>query len=272
MGRVYSIAPAAAVVSLVCAVWLGVIPPPSGTAAPHKVTIVADGRSRELPTTSGNVSSALDEAGIALGPMDRVSPALDTALSDGIEVRVTRVSRRHVDEEVAVPSRTVLLGDPELPAGYTQVLEHGQDGRVRRTTRIWEKDGQVTKKEVIKERSLAKATDTVVLRGTRGLSSRGGNWRDPVRMHATAYDPGPRSCGKYADGYTAIGVKARKGVVAVDDRVIPMRTRLYIPGYGFAVAADRGSAIKGNRIDLCFNTYAEAKRWGRRKIKVYLLN
>jgi 3D (Asp-Asp-Asp) domain-containing protein len=236
------------------------------------VTIVADGRSRELPTTSGNVSSALDEAGIALGPMDRVSPALDTALSDGIEVRVTRVSRRHVDEEVAVPSRTVLLGDPELPAGYTQVLEHGQDGRVRRTTRIWEKDGQVTKKEVIKERSLAKATDTVVLRGTRGLSSRGGNWRDPVRMHATAYDPGPRSCGKYADGYTAIGVKARKGVVAVDDRVIPMRTRLYIPGYGFAVAADRGSAIKGNRIDLCFNTYAEAKRWGRRKIKVYLLN
>ncbi len=58
----------------------------------------------------------------------------------------------------------------------------------------------------------------------------------------------------------------------VDDRVIPMGTRLYIPGYGFAVAADRGSAIKGNRIDLCFNTYAEAKRWGRRKIKVYLLN
>jgi 3D (Asp-Asp-Asp) domain-containing protein len=67
-------------------------------------------------------------------------------------------------------------------------------------------------------------------------------------------------------------VKAKKGVAAVDDRVIPMGTRLYVPGYGFAVAADRGSAIKGHRIDLCFDTYAEAIRWGRRKVQVYVLD
>ena len=90
-------------------------------------------------------------------------------------------------------------------------------------------------------------------------------------MHATAYEPGPRSCGRYANGFTATGVKATKGVAAVDDRVIPMGTRLYIPGYGFAVAADRGSAIKGQRIDLCFDTYSEAMRWGRRKVQVYVL-
>jgi 3D (Asp-Asp-Asp) domain-containing protein len=67
-------------------------------------------------------------------------------------------------------------------------------------------------------------------------------------------------------------MKAEKGVAAVDDRVIPMGTRMYVPGYGFAVAADRGSAIKGMRIDLCYNTYAEAKQFGRRKVKVYLLD
>jgi 3D (Asp-Asp-Asp) domain-containing protein len=66
-------------------------------------------------------------------------------------------------------------------------------------------------------------------------------------------------------------MKAGKGVVAVDTRVIPFGTRMYIPGYGFAVAADRGSAIKGNRIDLCYNTYAEAKRFGARPVDVYIL-
>jgi 3D (Asp-Asp-Asp) domain-containing protein len=91
-------------------------------------------------------------------------------------------------------------------------------------------------------------------------------------MEATAYDPGPISCGKYADGYTAIGMKAEKGVVAVDPRVIPMRTRLYVEGYGLAIAADTGGAIKGNRIDLCFPTYQEALRYGRRTVKVYLLD
>jgi 3D (Asp-Asp-Asp) domain-containing protein len=91
-------------------------------------------------------------------------------------------------------------------------------------------------------------------------------------MEATAYDPGPKSCGKWASGYTATGAKAEKGIVAVDDRVIPMGTRMYIPGYGFALAADRGGAIKGMRIDLCYPTYAEAIQFGRRKVKVYLLD
>ena len=66
-------------------------------------------------------------------------------------------------------------------------------------------------------------------------------------------------------------MRATKGVVAVDTRVIPMGTRLYIPGYGFAIAADRGSAIKGLRIDLCFDTYAEARRFGSRRVDVYIL-
>jgi len=115
----------------------------------------------------------------------------------------------------------------------------------------------------------------VVLRGIRGLSGRSGYWRSwhaPLEMEATAYEPGPRSCGKWATGYTATGIKAQKGIVAVDERVIPLGTRLYIPGYGFALAADRGSAIKGTRIDLCFDTYAEAIRFGRRRMNVYRLD
>lgn len=189
-----------------------------------------------------------------------------------MEIRVTRVTREHVTEEVKVQSRTMILADSGKPAGFTKVLESPQDGRTRRVVRVWRKEGEITLRQVIKEKVLARPRDGVVLRGTRGLSSRGGDWRSPRRMETTAYDPGPGSCGKYADGYTATGVRARKGVAAVDDRVIPMGTRLYIPGYGFAIAADRGSAIKGNRLDLCFDTRAEALRWGRRRLKVYVLD
>ncbi len=60
---------------------------------------------------------------------------------------------------------------------------------------------------------------------------------------------------------TATGAEAVKGVAAVDTNVIPFGTKLYIPGYGYAVAADRGGAIKGNRIDLCMNSYNEAIQW-----------
>ncbi|MCX8053988.1 MAG: 3D domain-containing protein, partial [Armatimonadetes bacterium] len=95
--------------------------------------------------------------------------------------------------------------------------------------------------------------------------------RRVLTMHATAYDPGPRSCGRYATGRTACGLQAGYGVVAVDPRVIPLGTHLYIEGYGHAIAGDRGRAIKGNRIDLGFSTYKEAIRFGRKRVTVHVL-
>ena len=62
----------------------------------------------------------------------------------------------------------------------------------------------------------------------------------------------------------------RVGVVAVDPRVIPLGTLLYVEGYGFAIASDIGSAIKGNKIDLCYTTRKEALRFGRKKVRVHI--
>jgi 3D (Asp-Asp-Asp) domain-containing protein len=87
-----------------------------------------------------------------------------------------------------------------------------------------------------------------------------------LTMVATAYAPGAG-----AGTITATGRRAGYGIVAVDPRVIPLGTKLYIPGYGYAVAADTGGAIKGYKIDLCFNTASEAIKWGRRKVKVYIV-
>lgn len=86
-------------------------------------------------------------------------------------------------------------------------------------------------------------------------------------MEATAYLPTD------GDGYgiTATGIPATYGVAAVDPAVIPLGSRLYIPGYGEAIAADTGGAIYGNRIDLCMESYSECMNFGRRYVTVYVL-
>ncbi|CUH96172.1 hypothetical protein P22_2260 [Propionispora sp. 2/2-37] len=80
----------------------------------------------------------------------------------------------------------------------------------------------------------------------------------------SAYDPGNSS-------YTARGNLLRRGLVAVDPNVIPLGTRLYIPGYGYAIADDTGGAIRGNVIDLAFDSHAEAIQFGRQQVTVYIL-
>ncbi|MFT4445278.1 3D domain-containing protein [Parvimonas sp. G1967] len=88
-------------------------------------------------------------------------------------------------------------------------------------------------------------------------------------MNATSYTDDPSENGGYST--TRLGTPLRYGVVAVDPRVIPLGTKLYIEGYGYAVAEDTGGAIKGNRIDLCFTNKAQANAFGRRNVKVYIL-
>ena len=92
-------------------------------------------------------------------------------------------------------------------------------------------------------------------------------------MTATGYYPGPESCAPFDDGFTAIGDVAGRGSVAIDDKNGPLRIgqRVWIEGYGLGKCNDRGSAIKKWKIDLCFETYEEAIEWGRKLVKVYLL-
>lgn len=99
-------------------------------------------------------------------------------------------------------------------------------------------------------------------------SEEGMNYSAVFAMEATAYLPqdGDGAC------ITAIGIPATYGVVAVDPSVIPLGSRLYIPGYGMAIAADTGGAIVGYCIDLCMESYAEAMDFGRRVVTVYVLD
>ena len=80
-----------------------------------------------------------------------------------------------------------------------------------------------------------------------------------IRMDAVAY---------HLPGRTASGLQVRRGVVAVDPALISLGTRLFVPGYGNAVAADVGVAIKGHIIDLWMPSQAEARKWGRKTVVI----
>ncbi|MGI8736638.1 MAG: 3D domain-containing protein [Candidatus Eremiobacter antarcticus] len=91
-----------------------------------------------------------------------------------------------------------------------------------------------------------------------------------VAMVATAYTAG--SAQAFPTGRTATGLLARYGVVAVDPRIIPLGSHLFIPGYGNAIAADTGGAIVGHRIDLCMNSLSAALNFGRQTVRVFVLH
>ncbi|WP_126428419.1 3D domain-containing protein [Brevibacillus marinus] len=101
-----------------------------------------------------------------------------------------------------------------------------------------------------------------------------------VRVVATGYYAGYESTGKTPShpqyGITYSGVKVRRGTystIAADLRVFPLGTVLYIPGYGYGVVADKGGAVRGNKIDLYFETKQDVySQWGKRTVDVYVLH
>lgn len=92
-------------------------------------------------------------------------------------------------------------------------------------------------------------------------------------MLSTAYTPGIESCGIWADGFTYIGDVAGKGCIAIDPKagILKLGQKVFVEGYGHGVCNDIGGAIKGWRIDVCFDDLDEALEWGRKLVKVYVL-
>ena len=232
-----------------------------------------DGETREIASARERVGEALAGAGVVLGPLDRTVPPGDTPLTPGMEIEVIRGKEEVVTIEVPVPFQVQRQSDDSLPRGQSKIIQKGREGLAERVVRYLYENGEKVLEGVIAENIIEEPVPQVVAVGTlTTLASRGGEnlrFKEMLIMEATAYAPDPRCNG--VNQYTATGRRARRGVVAVDPRVIPLGTRLYVEGYGNALAADTGGAIKGKKIDLCFDTYEEAIRFGRRQVKVYIL-
>lgn len=197
-------------------------------------------------------------------------PGVMTPISPGLDIRVVTVKETLVEKEEVISHPVVRHADPTVEAGLEQVQQEGQDGLKRVTYRMVSEDGEHVSADAVAEEVLTPAVPALIRSGNRETvsTSRGSlRFQRAVVMEATAYLPSDGG----GNGITYSGIPARQGVVAVDPRVIPIGTRLFIPGYGLAIAGDTGGDIKGNRIDLCMEDYHDAWNFGRRSVKVYIL-
>jgi 3D (Asp-Asp-Asp) domain-containing protein len=177
-------------------------------------------------------------------------------------------------ERRAIPFAVQTVYDPDLLKGRQVVRAPGTPGVRSRTVRVEYVNGRAVSMVTTADEVLKAAAPRVIAIGTKPLIATEGPYKgkEIVFFEASAYYSGPNNYGGGVGPRTAIGLLARRGVVAVDPGVIKLGTRLHIEGYGDAVAGDTGGAIRGNRIDLCFDSYDEAMRFGRRTVKAYILS
>ncbi|ADI00863.1 MAG TPA: ubiquitin-like domain-containing protein [Syntrophothermus lipocalidus] len=230
------------------------------------VKVLADGRVRQILTTPVTVAQALKVAGIGLGDEDIVTPKPDVVIKKGQDIRVVRVSHQVITANAVIPYPVQRTADNTLEKGLTKTVRRGQNGLAVDEIKITYHDGKETGREVIGRTIVKDPVPQVIAMGTITSVSRGNLRLDFDRAmiaEATAYT--------YTGSRTSSGAYPEVGLVAVDPSVIPMGTRLYVEGYGFARAADCGSDIKGNRIDVFMETESQCRSWGRRTVKVYVL-
>ena len=242
-----------------------------------EVEVTAGGKSVRLRTIARPVKQVLTKAGIEFDEDDIIKPSLETIVKPDGKIRVTSVRSEVMTKQVTLNPKTEYRKDKNLERGKRKTVRPGKSGLAEHQIQLTYHDGVLMEQTTLAKKVITPVVNEIVAVGTkpvvRTLVTSRGSYRyvETRVMEATAYYPGLESCGKWADGYTYTGKKAGYGVVAVDPKVIRLGTQLYIEGYGKAEAADIGGAIKGNKIDLCYETYQEAIRFGRKKIKVYIL-
>ncbi|MCY0880089.1 MAG: 3D domain-containing protein [Firmicutes bacterium] len=225
-----------------------------------------------LWTTHYHVQTVLEAAKIKLQPLDLVRPALNAKVTASTTINVIRrwwVTKRTTEW---IPFRVVREPAAWLPEGHTVLKHPGRDGVRVKWLKELVANGRVAEAWVAKTQVARWPEAEVIEYGTaRPAMTMAGpirRFQEAIPMLSTAYWPDPQ----WSTGYTATGIKARYGIAAVDPAVIPLGSRLYIPGYGYALAADTGGAIVGDRIDLCYDTATQAIDWGVREVTVYVLN
>jgi len=249
------------------------------------MVIVADGRENELRTVGGTVADALAQAGIKLGAQDLLSCEVGDKVFAGMTVTVTRVTTETVTQEVELKYDTEEIPNDRMLVGETIVHTEGVNGTAQETWEIEYHDGQEVDRTLTGSVVTRETTTAVVEVGTyvlptvdtqaKTLTFDDGTvlkYSKLINVGATAY-----SCEGKSFNITKTGTVARVGAIAVDPRVIPLNSKLYVQApdgswfYGVCTAEDTGGKIKGKRIDLYFDTIKECVNFGYRKAQVYII-
>ncbi|MBQ6849011.1 MAG: G5 domain-containing protein [Clostridia bacterium] len=253
------------------------------------VEVQADGLSTLVHVTDGTVRDAIDQAGVSVGSYDTVSQKLTDPLTEGMLIEVDRVAYEDYTEKQAVNYEVVYKYSSVLRPGQTKVRTAGVKGERTITYRKTIVNGQVVETKKIGDAITKQPVNKVILKGTTlgtPLSKAPFNIEldeggQPVKYkklltgQCTAYTNDEGDSGSW----TSTGKHVKVGLVAVNPKVIPYGTKMWITSadgkmvYGYAIAADTGGALLSGRVlvDLFMDTNAECNAFGRRNMNVYIL-
>lgn len=258
------------------------------------VVITADGETRLLYTLGKQVAGVLEDLNIELGEHDKLSVPLESPIVAWMGIQITRVKKEFEMESEVIAYEVVKQNNAELLKGNERIVQEGQEGIMLKTIEHIYEDGKLIATNVVDETIQQEKINQIVAVGTKtpvtvlSLSTPAVEevTKGDVTFEAkqilknvtlTAYSADFASTGKTKDdpgfGVTYSGTKVMEGrTVAVDPKVIPLGWWIYIEGIGFRRAEDIGGAVKGNKIDVYFDSENYAQKFGlKRGYTVYVI-
>ena len=245
----------------------------------YPIELVNGADKMKVWSTSTTVADFLKQHGVFVGKLDRVEPGLKETIKPGSVIKVIRIKKVTDVVEEPIDFAVVAKKDPTLAKGQEKVIQPGRKGLLRKQYEVTKENGKIVARTLKSETKLKESRKKIVAVGTKvmtaqasrgtAMSTGGGN---EFYVSATAYTASCNGC----SGITATGINLKANpdlkVIAVDPNVIPLGSKVWVEGYGYAVAGDTGGAIKGNRIDLFVPDKQTAYRFGTKRVKIRVLN
>lgn len=227
--------------------------------------VIRGEETKEYKSSKETVGAALKDIGISYNKK-RVYPDSQDKLEAGMEIYVLEKDEELEFSEVSMDIPVKYEEDHNVLFGKENVAHPGKEGKQTVISkRVKQKDGSHAVKELARKVTLEPEAKVIRKGMAMSVYTPEGykRYTKKISAESTAY---------VATGNrTSIGLVPYEGIVAVDPRFIPYYTKMYIPGYGIAMAGDTGGDMLHHRIDLFFNSYNRAIQWGRRHVDVYIL-
>ena len=255
------------------------------TLKKEQISLIVKGEEIKISSFKKTVRELLSENEIQYDDDDIITPSLSSEVKDYMEIKVVEVTQSQVTEKEDIPYSVKLIDDNDLLKGKTKVTQEGKSGEKEITYNLTYYDGKLVKKALEGEKISQEPVDKIVKKGIKEevvVASRSTTSRNSSSSESKASSASNSASknGKHmvvqatayaGDSITSTGTVPKWGTIAVDPRVIPYGSKVYIPQFNKTfIAEDCGGAIKGNIIDIFMNSESECYKWGRRTIDIYI--
>jgi uncharacterized protein YabE (DUF348 family) len=250
------------------------------------ISVFIDGKERVVSTAENTIGEMLKAEGIKLSKSDTVSPEIQSPVQKNMEVAVTRVAENTLTMTSRVAYKILKKTDKNLDKGKVKVVRQGSAGTKEMKYKVIYQNGKEVSRFLVSEVLKVAPVNKIIAIGALAwfIPKEGGRkeyFTKKLRVKATSYTknyvctgkrPGDRGFGITASGKSVKRDRNGYSTIAVDKSVIPLGTKLYVEGYGYAVAEDVGGGVKGKHIDLYFEPGTqEFRSWFTHQVNVYVL-